>query len=223
MVPRLDLLRRQLRVEQQLITGQGRAPFLAPPKTAASVRQVPLPGTVVDTLAAHLAEFEPGELGTVFSGEGGEPLRRNRFSERVWRPAVAAAHLRPGTRFHELRHYYASLLIRHGESVKTVQARLGHASAGETLDAYAYLWPDSEDRTREAVDSALGLAAVWGGGVGIKALVRALMTVSRPVGGEQLEKAGAWHLSWTFALRVRPQVLRWSSAHRASTVTSPAT
>jgi integrase len=123
-VPRLDLLRRQLRVEQQLITVQGRAPFLAPPKTAASVRQVPLPGTVVDTLAAHLAEFEPGELGTVFSGEGGEPLRRNRFSERVWRPAVAAAHLRPGTRFHELRHYYASLLIRHGESVKTVQARL---------------------------------------------------------------------------------------------------
>jgi len=87
-------------------------------------------------------------------------LRRNRFSERVWRPAVAKARLRPGTRFHELRHYYASLLIRHGEPVKTVQARLGHASAGETLDTYAHLWPDSEDRTREAVDSVLG-PAVW--------------------------------------------------------------
>ena len=57
---------------------------------------------------------------------------------------------------HLLRHYYASLLIRHGESVKTVQARLGHASATETLDTYAHLWPDSEDRTREAVDSVLG-------------------------------------------------------------------
>ena len=36
--------------------------------------------------------------------------------------------------FHELRHFCASLLIRHGESVKTVRARLGHASAAETLD-----------------------------------------------------------------------------------------
>ena len=64
-----------------------------------------------------------------------------------------------GTGFHALRHYYASLLIRHGESVKTVQARLGHASAVETLDTYSHLWPDSDDRTRDAIDSVLGSAA----------------------------------------------------------------
>jgi integrase len=56
---------------------------------------------------------------------------------------------------HDLRHYYASLLIRHNESVKVVQARLGHASAAETLDTYSDLWPDSEDRTRLAVDEVL--------------------------------------------------------------------
>ena len=61
-----------------------------------------------------------------------------------------------GTGLHALRHYYASLLIRYGESVKTVQARLGHASAAETLDTYSHLWPDSDDRTREAVDQVLG-------------------------------------------------------------------
>lgn len=159
-IPRLDLLRRVVRVEQQLITIQGREPYLGPPKTEASVRTIPLPLIVVDSVAAHLAEYEPGELRTVFSGDRSEPLRRNRFSERVWRPAVTRAGLRPGTRFHDLRHYYASLLIRHGESVKTVQARLGHASATETLDTYAHLRPDSEDRTREAVDSMLG-PAVW--------------------------------------------------------------
>ncbi|HYJ76984.1 MAG TPA: site-specific integrase, partial [Actinomycetes bacterium] len=47
----------------------------------------------------------------------------------------------------------------HGESVKTVQARLGHATAAETLDTYSHLWPDSDDRTREAVDAALGILA----------------------------------------------------------------
>jgi integrase len=60
--------------------------------------------------------------------------------------------------FHDLRHYYASLLIAHNESVKVVQRRLGHKSAVETLDTYSHLWPDSEDRTREAVDQVLGLA-----------------------------------------------------------------
>src|SRR4051794_9458655 len=39
------------------------------------------------------------------------------------------------------------------------QARLGHASAAETLDTYSHLWPDSEDRTRQAIDSVLGAPA----------------------------------------------------------------
>jgi integrase len=67
------------------------------------------------------------------------------------------AKIRLDATWHDLRHYYASLLIRHGESVKTVQARLGHASAVETLDTYTHLWPDSEDRTRQAVESELGI------------------------------------------------------------------
>jgi integrase len=50
----------------------------------------------------------------------------------------------------------ASALIHHGESVRVVQSRLGHATAAETLDTYSHLWPDSEDRTRAAVETALG-------------------------------------------------------------------
>jgi integrase len=48
--------------------------------------------------------------------------------------------------------------------VKVVQARLGHASASETLDTYSHLWPDAEDRTCAAVDSVLG--AIDRAGVG---------------------------------------------------------
>jgi integrase len=64
-----------------------------------------------------------------------------------------------GAGFHALRHYYASLLIHHDENIKTIQTRLGHGSARETLDTYAHLWPDSEDRTRAALDEALGSVA----------------------------------------------------------------
>jgi integrase len=88
----------------------------------------------------------------------GRPITRSVFGHK-WRAAVEASGLPDGTGFHALRHYYASLLIRHGESVKTVQARLGHASAVETLDTYSHLWPDSDDRTRDAIYSVLGFTA----------------------------------------------------------------
>jgi integrase len=77
---------------------------------------------------------------------------------------VANAGAPHGTGFHDLRHFYASLLIRHGESVKVVQARLGHASAAETLDTYSHLWPDSDHRTRAAVDAVLSAGTVRASG-----------------------------------------------------------
>ena len=38
--------------------------------------------------------------------------------------------------FHDLRHYLALLLISSGADIKTVQARMRHASARTTLDTY---------------------------------------------------------------------------------------
>jgi integrase len=60
---------------------------------------------------------------------------------------------------HDLRHFYASLVIQSGASVRAVQARLGHSSAVTTLGTYAHLWPEEEDRTRAAVDAELGILA----------------------------------------------------------------
>jgi integrase len=162
-VDRIDFLRRTLRVDRQLSVVAREAPRLTPPKTAASVRTVPLPVVVVDALAAHLAEFPAGPDGFVFTDEDGSPVRRANFSRDVWVPMRSALGLPVSVTCHDLRHDYASLLIRHGESVKTVQARLGHASAAETLDTYSHLWPDSDDRTREAINAVLGAERDSGG------------------------------------------------------------
>ena len=116
------------------------------------MRTIPLPQAVLDALALHLRTFPADDL--VFTSSTGTPIRRTRFGEG-WRDAVKGAGAPHGTGFHALRHFYASLLIRHGESVKTVQARLGHANAAETLDTYSHLWPDSNDRTRAAVRAVL--------------------------------------------------------------------
>ncbi|KRB37777.1 hypothetical protein ASD93_05450 [Microbacterium sp. Root180] len=59
-----------------------------------------------------------------------------------------------GFRVHDLRHYFASLLIASGLDVKTVQTRLRHSSAKTTLDTYGHIWPDRDDSTRAAVSEA---------------------------------------------------------------------
>lgn len=145
-------------VDRQLLTRPGRATEFGPLKTRASYRTIPLPMTVVDALNVHLASRDIGEDDLVFTLDG-RPITRQAFGH-VWRPVAKVAGLNQATGpgMHALRHYYASLLIRYGESVKTVQARLGHASAAETLDTYSHLWPDSDDRTRDAIDSVLGHA-----------------------------------------------------------------
>jgi integrase len=164
---RVDFLRRTLTVDAQLVLLPGGPPYIAPPKTTASYRTVPLADIVLEALAEHVKRHSsasaldergrPSEL--VFSDSKGRPVSRTYFHRRAWAPAVKRVGLPAGTRFHELRHFYASLLIEGGESVKAVQTRLGHATAEETLNTYAHLWPDSEDRSREAVERGLASTA----------------------------------------------------------------
>lgn len=152
---RIDLQGQKIEIDRQLMRKPSDGKLLGPLKTDASYRSVPLPQVVCDALEAHLAARGPcsGD-DLVFVNELGRPVMWQRFSEAL-HDACASAGLARITS-HDLRHYYASLLIRHGESVKVVQERLGHASASETLDTYSHLWPDSDDRTREAVDDVLG-------------------------------------------------------------------
>ena len=177
-VDRVDFLRRVMHVDRQLVTVSGRPAFLTPPKTSASVRS---PAASRDRCARGAPGRVPSSSATVSCSsqmQGIHPPHcvRGCMAGPPSRPRV---HRRPG--FHQLRHFYASLLIRHGESVKTVQARLGHASASETLDTYSHLWPDSDDRTRTAVDSVL-LRTLCGLGRWSKDIIPSQMLIGGRVG-----------------------------------------
>lgn len=45
----------------------------------------------------------------------------------------------PESRVHDLRHTFAVLSLQNGDSVKTVQENLGHATAAFTLDVYGHV------------------------------------------------------------------------------------
>jgi integrase len=151
----VDFLRRQLHVEQQVKLLGGRV-VLAPPE-GGKTRTVPLPDAVGTELAEHLRSWPADGDDLVFTSRESKPINRNHFNPYTWKPALQAAGVAP-TRdngMHALRHFYASVLIDAGESVRAVADYLGHADPGFTLRVYAHLFPSSEERARKAVDRLL--------------------------------------------------------------------
>lgn len=151
-VPRTDFLRRRVHVREQAQGGR-----LAPLKTAASSRAIPAGDWVLSEITAHIQRYGPGPGGVVVTNAGGRIAQRSSFWEH-WRAARDAAGLPASTRYHDLRHFYASCLIAANLNPKVIQARLGHATIAETMDTYGHLFPDAEDLGRGAVDAMLGAA-----------------------------------------------------------------
>lgn len=58
-------------------------------------------------------------------------------------------------RLHELRHTYATLAIKGGDDIKTVQENLGHATAAFTLDVYGHVTPGMRQASAERMEQAI--------------------------------------------------------------------
>jgi integrase len=88
----------------------------------------------------------------VFSAPQGGPLRHKNFYRRFFKPAVAAAELPAGLRFHDLRHTCAALLIALGAHPKAIQERLGHATINITLDRYGHPFPALDEALTDRLE-----------------------------------------------------------------------
>jgi integrase len=125
-------------------------------KSETSRTAVPIPQSLAPHLAAHAGEW-PGE--TLLTDEHGAQVGPWKLERAIRAARVKVPGLPEGFRYHDLRHYLASLLIASGADVKAVQARLRHASAKTTLDTYGHLWPDRDESTRAAIDAVLATRA----------------------------------------------------------------
>ena len=76
-----------------------------------------------------------------------------------WKPLLEAAGLPRDTRFHDLRHTAASLLLGEGVPVPVVSQLLGHADSSITLKVYAHMLPDHQGVAALAINSLLNGAA----------------------------------------------------------------
>jgi integrase len=171
----VDFLRRTVHVRKQVRLLNGH-PVYAPPKSGRE-REVPLPETAAVALSEHLRRFPSVEVTLpwvdrdgpptartlVFTGPKGASLNKNPHTQRVWIPALADAGIDYVPResgMHQLRHHYASVLLDASVSIAALASYLGHADPSVTLRVYSHLMPDTEDRARQAVDAAHGVAQV---------------------------------------------------------------
>lgn len=95
-------------------------------------------------------------LNLVFTNELGEHLSKNTVYSHC--KSVVAKIGMPSTRFHDLRHTFATLSLQNGDDIKTVSASLGHATVAFTLDVYGHVTEkmkqDSADRMQAFIDAA---------------------------------------------------------------------
>ena len=73
----------------------------------------------------------------VFTNELGKHVVPQTANKRF--KSIARKIGRADARFHDLRHTYAVTSLQEGDSVKTVQENLGHATASFTLDVYGHV------------------------------------------------------------------------------------
>jgi integrase len=133
-----------------------------------------LPETVAVASSEHIRRFPPVEVSlpwvdrdgppgpdAVFTGPKGASLNKNPHTQRVWIPALADAGIEYVPResgMHQLCHQYASVLLDASVSIAALASYLGHADPWVTLRVYSHLMPDTEERGRQAVDAAHGVA-----------------------------------------------------------------
>ena len=127
----IDWLHRVVHVGHQVKLFKTVTPVYGPPK-GGKHRDVPLPHQAAEALAAHLERFPAAEItlpwqspdgrprmfALVFTGDKGGPCNRAAFNSKIWVPARRRAEIpdraevEGGAGMHQLRHHFASLLLR---------------------------------------------------------------------------------------------------------------
>jgi len=121
------------------------------------------------TLAWEKTNGKPRTCSILFRWHiDGQHVKSRNYSETIWKPALVKAGLIPepvtdrrGRRryvttrregIHQLRHYYASVMLAGGVSIKELAEYLGHRDPAFTLRVYAHLLPCSHDRARAVIN-----------------------------------------------------------------------
>jgi integrase len=145
----LDLMQRRVEVNASASEAYGQLQIVAT-KTYER-RTVPIPRSLIEELAMLTAGLHLDDF--VWQSPEGGPFRYGNWFKRHFKPAIERAGLTEGTRFHDLRHSYAAMLIAQGAHPRAIMERMGHSTITVTLDTYGHLLPKIDAALDDAMDT----------------------------------------------------------------------
>lgn len=167
----VDLDAGTIRLVQQLLK-PGAAPVFGPLK-AGRPRTITLATETVRLVAVHKRQQAALKManrqhyhdhGLVFAKEYADlqrqgdmlgcPIQMNTLGQREYAKLVKQADVRR-IKFHGLRHTCATLLLQAGEPVHVVSERLGHSKVTMTLEVYASVLPNMQQRAATTIGAVL--------------------------------------------------------------------
>ena len=132
-------------------------------KTNTARRTVSLPAFTVAALRAHKKAQNERRLlcgeawqdfGLVVDRGDGGAVNPDSLSHAFADIAEGAG--LPHIRFHDLRHGFATALLKAGVNVKIVSEALGHSRTAFTMDVYQHVLPGMGEQVASAIERALG-------------------------------------------------------------------
>jgi integrase len=157
----LDLDSSTISVNRSLYKAKGVCLF-KDPKTAQGFRFVGMTSKLELFLRDYQMEQQELALKTgrnvlqgdlVFPSINGEPMHRGVVYQNFKRIATVAG-IR-NIRFHDLRHTFASLMLRSGADPKVISEALGHTSVSFTLDRYVHTTPVMQKEAMQRLNDFL--------------------------------------------------------------------
>jgi integrase len=130
---------------------------LLTPKTSGSVRTIKIDDMLVNMLKKH--KIKQNEIkfrnriiyqdnGFIFAREDGHPQLRKVVETRLKR-LLKKAGIEKNITPHSFRHTHTSLLIEAGVGVKEIQQRLGHTDINTTMNIYAHMTANMEEKASQ--------------------------------------------------------------------------
>jgi integrase len=146
----VDLTAGTLRISKSVHNGRVTAP-----KTSAARRTIRLSRTALDALDDHISLYA-GDAWLFPSLVNDMSIHRSTLHISYWKPLLKAAGLPQETRFHDLRHAAASIMLGNNVPLPVVSHVLGHANPAITGTVYAHMLDNMSGYGAEAMDAALG-------------------------------------------------------------------
>ena len=137
----IDLNNKLLHINKTIGYARGGC-VVTPPKTTASIRDITLPGFLIDELKEYMAHcYDKSPNARLF--------HMNISNVRLIKDKYLRLAKLPPVRVHDFRHSHVALLVELGENPLLIANRLGHSDIKMTLNTYAHLYPNKQ---RELAD-----------------------------------------------------------------------